>query len=126
MKTLFYCLPLFILILLGSVTSTAAQEVSPEDMEEVLVAQFHTQISESIKAAYHVRFPQFEKAHIISIKKAALPEPSEEMKPGTEYEIMLKVNVLNVPRKENALLITISNSESNGKFVVKEMKKSGL
>lgn len=124
MKKLLYSLPLFMFILLGGIINAAAQETSLEDMEEVLIAQFHTQISESIKSAYHVRFPQFEDAHIVSIKKAALPEPSEEMKPGTEYEIMLRVRVLNVPRKESSLLIMISNSESNGKFVVKEVKKN--
>ncbi|GLY09440.1 hypothetical protein Bbad01_06560 [Bacillus badius] len=94
-----------------------------EDMEDVLISQFHPQISQSIRSVYHVRLPQFENAYIVSIEKAALPEPSEEMKPGIEYEITLKVTVLNVPRNANSLLITLSNSQSSGEFVVKQVKK---
>ncbi|MFL0365286.1 hypothetical protein ACH0BF_19970 [Pseudobacillus sp. 179-B 2D1 NHS] len=124
MKKIAYSLSLFVVIFLGSsMMNVTAQGVSNEDMEEVLVAQFHAQISQSIKSAYNVRFPQFEHARILSIKKAALPEPSEEMKPGVEYEIILKVKVLNVPRETNSLIITIDNSQSNGEFVVKDVKK---
>lgn len=45
------------------------------------------------------------------------------MKPGVEYEIILKVKVLNVPRETNSLIITIDNSQSNGEFIVKDVKK---
>lgn len=124
MKKIIYTMPLCLFILLGGMMNTFAEEVSADDMEEVLIAQFHKQLSQSIKQAYNIRFPQFEKAHILSIKKTAFPEPSEEMKPGTEYEIVIKVEVLNVPQKTNSLIITLANSESRGEFTVKEVKKA--
>ncbi|KZO00339.1 hypothetical protein A4244_05490 [Bacillus badius] len=121
-KTVYFMMLLFLTLFAGTCTANA-EKVSMEDMEDVLISQFHPQISQSIRSVYHVRLPQFENAYIVSIEKAALPEPSEEMKPGIEYEITLKVTVLNVPRNANSLLITLSNSQSSGEFVVKQVKK---
>ncbi|MFK2825352.1 hypothetical protein QYG89_06580 [Bacillus sp. B190/17] len=110
-------------IMLAGTANTFAQEVSQTDMEDILITQFHKQITYSIKTAYNLRFPQFEEAKIVTIHKEALPEPSEEMKPGTIYEIKIKVKVLNVPREDNSLVITLSNDHARGDFVVKEAKK---
>ncbi|MGG6446629.1 DUF3888 domain-containing protein [Pseudobacillus badius] len=121
-RIVYFTMLLFFTFFAGTCTANA-EKVSMEDMEDVLIAQFHPQISQSIRSVYHVRLPQFENAHIVSIEKAALPEPSEEMKPGIEYEITLKVTVLNVPRNANSLLITLSNSQSSGEFGVKQVKK---
>ena len=78
------------------------------NLEEILITQFHKQISDSIKEVYDVKIPQFENVRIISVKKEFLPEPSEEIKPGKVYEIKLRVEVLNV-KGEKSLEIALNN-----------------
>ncbi|KAB7707032.1 DUF3888 domain-containing protein [Bacillus aerolatus] len=123
MRKIIRSLSLSILIIFLGVNPVFGQEVSKADMEEVLTTQFHKQISDSIKKSYNVRFPQFESAQIISIKKEYLPESSEELKPGKFYEIKIRVKVLNDLRQGNSLVITLNNDNSSGEFVVKEVKK---
>jgi hypothetical protein len=114
-------LPLAILIisLFGGFNSSA-QEINKKDIEEVLLTQFHKQISDSVKGVYGVI--QFENPRITSIKTYVLPETSEELKPGKIYEVTLKVHVLNV-REPDTLAIILSNDNSYGEFIVKETKK---
>lgn len=111
---------LFLVVSLGQL-NTYAQELSLEEMEEVLITQFHKQISDSIKEVYKVGIPQFEDVRIISIETEVLPEPSEELKSGKVYVIKLRVKVLNV--EGNSLEITLNNDNPSGEFVVKELKR---
>lgn len=101
-----------------------AQELDKKDLEEVLLMQFHKQISASIKKEYGFNIVQYEKPQVISIKKEYVPEASEEMKPVSVYEVTLKVEVLNVSPDQNELTIILSNSNLDGEFAVKRIKKS--
>ncbi|WP_125444160.1 hypothetical protein [Bacillus thermotolerans] len=123
MKKLIYCLLLSVCLFAGGASHSSAAEINQQDVEDLLIAQFHKQISSAIKQTYGLRFPQYEKAMITSVRKEALPEPSEEMKPGIVYEVVLKVEVLNIPNKENSLIIVLTNDSNDGKFIVKEARK---
>ncbi|PLR87060.1 hypothetical protein [Bacillus sp. V33-4] len=126
MRKLIYVFLIAALINIIAVSTADGEGVNSQLMEEVLVKQFHEQISKSIIETYQNRFPQYENATIISINKEALPESSEEMKPGILYEIVLQVEVpLNTGKREK-LTIILNNDSSDGQFNVRTVKKGHM
>ncbi|RSK50653.1 hypothetical protein [Bacillus canaveralius] len=126
MRKLIYVFLIAALINIIAVSTADGEGANSQLVEEVLVKQFHEQISKSIIETYQNRFPQYENATIISINKEALPESSEEMKPGILYEIVLQVEVpLNTGKREK-LTIILNNDSSDGQFNVRTVKKGHM
>ncbi|PLR76921.1 hypothetical protein CU633_13530 [Bacillus sp. V3-13] len=126
MRKLMYVFLIAALINIFAETTAVGEEANHQLMEEVLIKQFHEQISKSIIKAYQIRFPQYENAEIVSIHKDAIPESSEEMKPGMIYEVVVRVEVpLQTGRREK-LTITFNNDSDNGQFIVRNVKKEHL
>ncbi|PLR79514.1 hypothetical protein CVD25_15760 [Bacillus canaveralius] len=126
MRKLIYVFLIAALINIIAVSTADGEGANSQLMEEVLVKQFHEQISKSIIETYQNRFPQYENATIISINKEALPESSEEMKPGILYEIVLQVQVLLNTGKREKLTIILNNDSSDGQFNVRTVKKGHM
>ncbi|MDZ5470759.1 hypothetical protein SM124_03235 (plasmid) [Bacillus sp. 31A1R] len=111
---------------LCTVEAISNKQVNSEDLKEVLLTQFHHEISESIKTSYKVQIPQYEKENIISIKKNVVPEPSEEMKPGTTYEIEISVEVLTNTEERELFTLLLSNDNIQGEFKVIDTDRKKL
>lgn len=124
MKALALNLPIFIFAMLFSSINVLSEEVNKEDLEKLLVTQLHTQISEVIKEFYKVEIAQYENPRITAINTDVIPEPSEEMKPGFTYEVILKVDVLSGSEKKETLILTLNNDHSSGKLLVKKVRKA--
>jgi len=111
---------------LCTVEAMSNKQVNYQDLEEVLLTQFHNEISESIKKSYKVQIPQYEKENIISIKRNVVPEPSEEMKPGTTYEIEISVEVLTSAEERELFVVLLSNDNTQGEFKVIDTERKKL
>ncbi|MFE8700462.1 hypothetical protein ACFYKX_07545 [Cytobacillus sp. FJAT-54145] len=99
--------------------SALGEQPDKKLMEEIIVQGLHGEISKAIKEKYNMKVAQYDGVEIVSITKEAQYEPSEEMKPGMTYEIVIKLSAL-INEDKRSLEITFVNGE-NG-FVATKVK----
>ncbi|WP_026695475.1 hypothetical protein [Peribacillus kribbensis] len=109
----------------SDIIAAASAGLSTNDLEEVLIKQLHSQISEVIMKVYNVEIPQYKNARILLVKKEALQETSEQLKPAIIHIVKVRVDV--IEREKTASLdITFTDNNSEGRLAVKNMKKVKL